>query len=169
MIMAARYCREQKVPFLGISFGMQIAIIEFARNVAGLKDANSTEFGNTPNPVIDVMSDQKGRVEKNGIMRLGNYDCHLFDGTLARRLYGLTDTKERHRNVFEFNNNYREDFENRGMVFSGINAEKDLVEIIEYRDHPFFLGTSFHPEFKSRPNRPHPIIVGFIAETIRSK
>ena len=169
MIQTAKYCREQKVPFLGISFGMEIAVIDFARNVVGLKDANSTEFGATSNPVIDVMSDIKGRVEKNGVMRLGNYNCHMTDGTLARKLYGLTDTKERHRNVFEFNNAYRENFESLGMVFSGINPEKDLVEIIEYRDHPFFIGTLFHPEFKSRPNRPHPLFVGFITETIRNK
>ena len=169
MIQTAKYCREHKVPYLGISFGMQIAVIEFARNVAGLKDANSTEFGPTNNPVIDVMSDVKGKVEKNGIMRLGNYNCHLMDDTIARRLYGLTDTKERHRNVFEFNNAYREDFESRGMVFSGINPEKDLVEIIEYKDHPFFVGTLFQPEFKSRPNRPHPIYLGFISEIIKSK
>ena len=167
-ISTAEYCRENKVPFLGIALGMQISIIEFARNVAGLKSANSTEFdADTIYPVIDVMEEQKKI--KNGAMRLGNYACHLKDDSLVRRLYGMPDIQERHRNGYEFNNEYRDTFEDLGMVFSGVNTEHDLVEVIEYADHPYFVATQYHPEFKSRPNRPHPLFVGLIRQAIATK
>jgi len=156
-ILTAEYCRENLIPFLGISFGMQMALIDFARNVAGLKDANSTENNpNTTNPIFDT----------DGNTRLGNYKCRLMDGTLARRLYGLQEVDERHRNKYEINNTYLDKFIDLGLIISGINEENNLVEIIELRDHPFFIGTSFHPEFKSRPNRPHPLFAGFISQAI---
>ena len=169
-ILTAQYCRENKVPYLGLCLGMQIAVIEFARNVANLRDANSTEFNeNTNNPVIHIMDEQKDITDKGATMRLGRYNCHLEDGTLARRLYGMPDISERHRHRYEFNNEYRERFESLGMVFAGINPEKNLVEVIEYNDHPFFIASQYHPEFKSRPNRPHPLFVGLIRSAISSK
>jgi len=169
-ILTAEYCRENKVPYLGLCLGMQTAVIEFARNVAGLREANSTEFDdNTPYPVIDIMEEQKMIVDKGATMRLGSYDCHLKEGTTARRVYGMPDIKERHRHRFEFNNEYRERFESLGLVVSGINVERDLVEIVEYEDHPFFVASQFHPEFKSRPNRPHPLFVGLIRQAIANR
>jgi len=169
-ILTAQYCRENKVPYLGLCLGMQIAVIEFARNVAGITDANSTEFNeNTNNPVIHIMDDQKDISDKGATMRLGRYNCHLEDGSLTRRLYGMPDISERHRHRYEFNNAYKERFESMGMVFSGINLERNLVEVIEYNDHPFFVASQFHPEFKSRPNKPHPLFVGFIRNAISNK
>ena len=169
-ILTAQYCRENKVPYLGLCLGMQIAVIEFARNVAGMREANSTEFNeNTMYPVIHIMDEQKDITDKGATMRLGAYNCHLQDGTLARRLYGMPDIQERHRHRYEFNNEYREKFESLGLVFSGINPEKNLVEVIEYNDHPFFVASQFHPEFKSRPNRPHPLFVGFIRQAIANR
>ena len=159
-IMTAEYCRENKIPYLGLSLGMEVAVIEFARNVANLKDAHSTEFNeNTQYPVI-----HKG----NGEIRLGNYNVNFVEGTLARRLYGRPHMQERHRNAYEFNNEYKETFEKLGMVFSGFNDDNSLVETIEYIDHPFFMGTIYQPEFTSRPYRPHPIFVGFITGVISS-
>lgn len=156
IIQTAKYCRETKIPFFAIGQALDLAIIEFARNVTGLKEANSVEFNaNTSTPVI---------VEE--VIRLGVDTCRLLDGTLARRLYGMPEIKERHKNKFEFNNEYREKLEESGMVFSGINAEKNLVEIIEYVDHPFFMATRYFPELKSRPTRPHPLFVGFISQAI---
>ncbi|MBQ7352228.1 MAG: CTP synthase [Clostridia bacterium] len=169
-ISTAQYCRESKVPYLGLCLGMQIAVIEFARNVVGLGGANSTEFEeNTQHPVIDIMPEQRDIEDKGATMRLGAYNCHLEDNSLARRLYGMPDIKERHRHRYEFNNEYRERFARAGMTFSGINPEKDLVEIVEYEDHPFFIASQFHPEFKSRPNKPHPLFVGLIRQAIASK
>lgn len=166
-ILVAQYCRENKVPYLGLCLGMQVAVIDFARNVAGLRDANSTEFNeSTNNPVLHHIS---GIDSSEKDMRLGKYNCHLIDGTITRRLYGLPDIAERHRNAFEFNNIYRENFESLGMVFAGFNLENNLVEVIEYKDHPFFVGTQFHAEFKSRPNRPHPLFVGLIRQAIANK
>lgn len=162
MILAVNYARENKIPFLGICLGMQLSVIEFARNVAKLKDATSTEFNvKTKNPVIIKMEENKwNNFEK--AMRLGDYKCNLKDGTLARRIYGQPEIIERHRHRYEFNNDYREKFEDLGMVVSGVNNDKNLVEIIEYKDHPFFVACQFHPEFKSRPYRPHPLFVGLV-------
>ena len=169
-IMTAEYCRENKVAYLGICLGMQTAVIEFARNVANLRDANSTEFDeNTNNPVIHIMEEQKNLTDKGATMRLGRYNCTLVEGTNARRIYGLPNITERHRHRYEFNNEYRDRFESLGLKFSGINMEKDLVEIIEYSDHPYFVACQFHPEFKSRPGKPHPLFAGLIHQAIASK
>ncbi|ABG04410.1 CTP synthase [Rubrobacter xylanophilus DSM 9941] len=161
-IEAARYARESGTPYLGLCLGMQIAVIEFARNVAGLEMANSTEFDEeTPHPVIDIMPDQVG-VEMGGTMRLGSYPCRLRPGTLAARVYGAEVVHERHRHRYEVNNAYREVLEEAGMVFSGTSPDGRLVEIAELAGHPFFIGSQFHPEFKSRPLRPHPLFRGFV-------
>ena len=159
-IATAKYCRESIVPLLGLGLGMQAMVIEFARNRAHLSDANSTEVNpNTSSPVIDRVGDT---------MRLGNDKVHLKEGTLARRTYGMPDVEERHRNNYEFNNAYREKLENLGLVVSGINSDKDLVEIVELADHPFYMGTIFEPEFRSRPNRPHPVFLSFMTQAIAS-
>lgn len=164
-ILTAEYCRTNKVPYLGIGLGMQTAVIEFARNVAKIMDAHSTEFNETTNnPVIC-----KSPIVSGSSLRLGAYNCHLLDSSLVRRLYGMPDISERHRNGYEFNNDYKTRFESLGMVFAGINQENDVVEVIEYEDHPYFVATEYHPEFKSRPNRPHPLFVGFIRQAIANK
>ncbi len=165
MIRAASYAREQRVPYLGLCLGMQIMVIEFARNVAGLRGANSTEFDvATPHPVIHIMEDQERIRAKGGTMRLGSYLCHLTPGTSAARAYGNPETiVERHRHRFEFNNAYRSSFKEAGLIVSGAYRELDLVEISEVRDHPFMLGTQFHPEFKSRPTRAHPLFREFVS------
>ena len=166
-MLAARYAREHGVPYLGICLGMQIAVIEFARHVAGLTGADSTEFNpDTPYPVIDLMDDQRGKVQTGGTMRLGGYNCHLEDGTKARTLYGESDIIERHRHRFEFNNAYRDRLEAAGLVVSGVNRERGLVEAVELKDHPWFVACQYHPEFKSRPNRPHPLFAGLIGAAI---
>ena len=166
-MLAARYAREHGVPYLGICLGMQIAVIEFARHVAGLTGADSTEFNpDTPYPVIDLMDDQRGKVQTGGTMRLGGYNCHLEDGTKARALYGESDIIERHRHRFEFNNAYRGRLEAAGLVVSGVNRERGLVEAVELKDHPWFVACQYHPEFKSRPNRPHPLFAGLIGAAI---
>jgi len=142
---------------------MQLMVVEFARHVLGDEEANSTEFNrNTPHPVIDLMPDQRGILDKGGTMRLGLYPCQLQPGTIAHRAYGVDEVEERHRHRFEFNNAYREVLARAGMVFSGLSPDGRLVEITELRDHPFMLGTQFHPEFLSRPNRPHPLFVAFL-------
>ncbi|HEY59061.1 MAG TPA: CTP synthase [Anaerolineae bacterium] len=162
-IQAARYAREHKVPYFGLCLGMQLMVVEFARHVLGDEEANSTEFNrNTPHPVIDLMPDQRGILDKGGTMRLGLYPCQLQPGTIAHRAYGVDEVEERHRHRFEFNNAYREVLARAGMVFSGLSPDGRLVEITELRDHPFMLGTQFHPEFLSRPNRPHPLFVAFL-------
>ena len=173
-IIAAQYGREELIPFFGICLGMQIAVIEFARNIAGLKNACSTEFDKkTDYPVIYLMSEwyddrtksiQKRDVnsDKGGSMRLGAYPCHVKEGTLARLAYKKTDISERHRHRYEFNNIYRERLEEKGLVISGTSPDEELVEIIEIKEHPWFLGCQFHPEFKSRPMVPHPLFVDFI-------
>ena len=169
-IKAINYARVNKIPFLGICLGMQLAVIEFARNVCGLKDATSTEFDEiTPDPVIDLMAEQKSIVNMGGTLRLGNYDCTLKKGTLAYDDYKEENIKERHRHRYEFNNKYKELLEKNGMIFSGINEAADLVEIIELKDHPHFIACQFHPEFKSRPNRPHPLFNSFIRESKKNK
>jgi CTP synthase len=162
-ITAIRYAREHRIPFLGICLGMQMAVVEFARNVCGLEGANSTEFDlQTPHPVIHLMEEQKAIDAKGGTMRLGTYPCVLQNETLAARLYGQEKIAERHRHRYEFNNGYRAEFGAKGMVLSGLSPDSSLVEIIELRDHPWFLGCQFHPEFKSRPMDSHPLFQGFI-------
>ncbi len=169
-IAAIRYCREQGVPFLGLCLGLQCAVIEFARNVVGLERANSTEFDpTTPHPVIDLLQEQREIIYKGGTMRLGAYPCHLKPGTLAHRLYGAEEVQERHRHRWEVNNAYRALLEKHGMVFSGIYEEGDLVEILELPDHPYFVATQFHPEFKSRPLAPHPLFLGFVRACVEVK
>ncbi len=162
-ILAARYAREHKIPYLGLCLGMQVMVIEFGRFVFGSEDANSTELNrNTPHPVIDLLPEQRGIGDMGGTMRLGLYPCQLIEDTLAREAYATTEVNERHRHRFEFNNTYREHFQEKGMVFSGISPDGRLVEIAELADHPFMLGSQFHPEFLSRPNRPHPLFHAFL-------
>jgi CTP synthase len=163
-IQAARYCREANLPYLGLCLGMQIACIEFARHVLKLDDAHSTEFDlNTPHPVIALLDAQRKISKKGGTMRLGAQPCQLLMGSKAARLYGAFVVNERHRHRYEFNNVYREQFEKAGFVFSGTSPDGKLVEVIEIKDHPFFMASQFHPEFQSKPNRPHPLFKGFIA------
>ena len=166
-IEAARYARETGTPYLGLCLGMQIAIIEFARNVAGLEMANSTEFEDTPHPVIDIMPDQVG-VDMGGTMRLGHWPCKVVSDTLAAELYESDLVEERHRHRYEVNNAYREALSEAGMVFSGTSPDGRLVEIAELKNHPFFIGSQFHPEFKSRPLRPHPLFYGFLDASART-
>lgn len=169
-IKAINYARTNKIPFLGICLGMQLAVIEFARNVCNLNDASSTEFDElTKNPVIDLMSEQKSIVNMGGTLRLGNYECTIKKGTLAYEDYKEENIKERHRHRYEFNNKYRKLLEDHNMIFSGINEKANLVEIIELKDHPHFIACQFHPEFKSRPNKPHPLFNSFIRESIKNK
>jgi CTP synthase len=167
-ILAARYAREAKVPYLGLCLGMQVMCIEFARHVLGWKAANSTEFDEkTEYPVIDLMPDQQHITEKGGTMRLGVYPCHLQSGTQAALAYGAEAVLERHRHRWEVNNVYRGDMQAAGMKFSGLSPNRRLVEIAEVADHPFMLGSQFHPEFLSRPNRPHPLFKAFIQAAIQ--
>ena len=169
-MLAAQYARERGIPYLGICLGMQIAVIEFAQHVAGLARANSTEFDpETPYPVIDLMPDQRGLVQTGGTMRLGGYACALASGTRAREMYGVDRIVERHRHRFEFNNQYREALEAAGLVVSGVNLERGLVEMVELPDHPWFVACQFHPEFKSRPNRPHPLFAGLVGAAIAAQ
>lgn len=164
---AAKYARENGIPFFGICLGMQMAAVEFARDVLGLRGAHSTEVDPlTPYPVIDLMKDQRG-LKMGGTLRLGGYDCELADGSLAKRLYGVKQIRERHRHRYEFNNDFIEQFEKAGMRFSGINRERNLMEIMELPSHPFFLGVQFHPEFSSRPDNPHPVFLGFVSAALR--
>jgi len=171
-IRAIEYARENLKPFFGLCYGMQLAVVEFARNVAGMPGANTTEVNpKTKYPVIDVMADQKEKyLKKNlgGTMRLGAYNCKLKEGTVARRAYKADKISERHRHRYEFNNALKEVLESKGLVSSGINPESGLVEIIELPKHPFFLGTQFHPEFKSRPLSPHPLFREFIRATMKN-
>lgn len=167
-IKAINYARTNKIPFLGICLGMQLAVIEFAQNVLKLEDATSTEFDPTcKNPVIDLMADQKSVSNMGGTLRLGNYECTLVPNTLASKIYKEEKILERHRHRYEFNNKYKEQLEAKGMVFSGINEANNLVEIIELKDHPHFIASQFHPEFKSRPTRPHPLFDSFIKASIK--
>jgi CTP synthase len=162
-IQAAQYARTHQVPYLGLCLGMQLMVVEFGREILHTDDVNSTEFDRaTSNPVIDLMPDQKGITDKGGTMRLGLYPCVLQPGTIAKKAYNKKQVDERHRHRFEFNNNYREIFTENGMRFSGISPDGRLIEIAELVDHPFMLGTQFHPEFLSRPTRPHPLFVAFM-------
>ena len=160
-VLAARYARERRIPYLGLCLGLQCAVIELARHVLGTKDANSTEFDMfTANPVIDFMPDQRDMEEKGGTMRLGLYPARLTPGSKAAAVYGDEVIYERHRHRFEVNNQYRAMLEGAGMVLSGQSPDGRLVEIVELRDHPWFVASQFHPEFKSRPERPHPLFAG---------
>lgn len=164
MISSARYARENNIPFFGICLGMQIAVIEYARNVAGIKDANSGEFDeNCCNKVIDFMPGQSDEIDKGGTLRLGAYPCAIVPGTVMEKCYGTDIISERHRHRYEFNNYYREALCEHGLTLSGISPDGKLVETIELTDRPFYVGVQFHPEFKSRPNRPHPLFRGFVS------
>jgi CTP synthase len=166
-ILAVEYARKNKIPFFGICLGMQCAAIEFARNVLKLEEAHSTEMNvETPHPIIYLMEDQKNLKMMGGTMRLGAYPCKIKKNTLAHQIYAKPNIEERHRHRYEFNNQYRKDFEQAGMVTSGVNSELDLVEIIELKDHPFFIGVQFHPELKSTVLTPHPIFVEFVKQAI---
>ena len=170
MIKAINYARVNNIPFLGICLGMQLSVIEFARNVCNLEDCNSTEFDPLcKNPIIDLMSDQKTVINMGGTLRLGNYNCKLLKGTLAYNDYKTDLIQERHRHRYEFNNKYMDLLKEKGMVFSGINEESNLVEIIEIPKHKHFIACQFHPEFKSRPTRPHPLFVSFVKASIDNK
>ncbi|MGI5911324.1 MAG: CTP synthase [Syntrophomonadaceae bacterium] len=166
-IATARYARENDVPFLGICLGMQCAVIEFARNVCGLNKANSVEFdADTEYPVVHLMPSQEQVENKGGTMRLGVYPCELVEGTKAALAYGTKIIHERHRHRYEINNLFREQLENHGLIISGLSPDKRLVEIVELKEHSWFVACQFHPEFKSRPNRPHPLFLGFIKNAI---
>ena len=170
-ILAAGYCRKNKIPYFGLCYGMQIATIEFARSVAQLKKAHTEEINpKTPDPVIHIMEEQKEKMRNKdygATMRLGAYDCELTPGTIAAKAYGKKMISERHRHRYEFNNAYREKFEKLGLVVAGVNPQRDLVEIIEVKNHPFFVGVQFHPEFKSRFLTPHPLFTAFIKAALR--
>ncbi len=171
IITAIRYARENNLPYLGLCYGMQLATIEFARNVLGIKDAHTVECNSkTKNPIIHINPMQAKNVATNrygGTMRLGSYDCALTVGSKVYKLYGANNISERHRHRYEFNNEYREAMEKAGLAFVGVNKEKNLMEIIELKNHPYFVGSQFHPEFKSRPTRPHPLFVGLIQAALK--
>ena len=167
MILAARYARERRVPYFGICLGMQIAVIEFARNVAGISDADSGEFNELcRHKVIDFMPGQSDSIDKGGTLRLGAYPCVIKPGTTMERCYGAGTVHERHRHRYEFNNDYRQQLESAGLCLSGLSPDGNLVETVELSDRPFFVGVQYHPEFKSRPNRAHPLFRGFIAAAL---
>jgi CTP synthase len=169
-IVAAKFAREQNIPYFGLCLGMQIAVIDFARHVAGLGEANSTEFNaQTPHPVIDIMEDQKELTTKGGNMRLGACPCALAEDSFSIHAYGVASIEERHRHRYEFNNTYREQLQAAGLRIAGTNPERDLVEIVEIPDHPWFVGVQFHPEFKSKPNAAHPLFANFIAAALKYK
>ena len=169
-ILSVTYARENKIPFLGICLGLQCAVIEFARNVLGHADAHSTEMNSiTKHPVIDLMEEQKGITEKGGTMRLGGYACALEKGSLVQQAYDADLVRERHRHRYEFNNDFLEDFKTHGMVPTGINPESGLVEIMEQPGHPWFVGTQFHPEYRSTALKPHPLFIAFIKATIENR
>ena len=169
-IRVAKYARENNIPYLGLCLGMQIAVIEFARNVLGYKDANSSEFNtSSSHPVIDLMPDQKQISDKGGTMRLGLFPCKIKPATLLSRLYKDEIIFERHRHRYEFNNIYKDDFEKQSFIFAGSSPDDKLVEVIELPNHPFFIASQYHPEFKSRPTRPHPLFIGLIEAAIKHK
>jgi CTP synthase len=166
-IEAIRYVRENNIPFFGICLGMQMAVVEYGRNVLGLEGAHSTEMDmETPNPVIGMMEGQKKITEKGGTMRLGAYACDLKKNSKAAAIYGKPHISERHRHRYEFNNDYLKQYENAGMIPSGINPDNNLVEIVELKNHPFFIGAQFHPELKSTVANPHPLFVNFVAAAL---
>jgi CTP synthase len=165
-IRAIGFARKKKIPYLGLCYGMQLAVVEAVRSLTGFKDAQSTEVNpGAKHPVIDILPEQKVNLQKNnygGSMRLGAYSCNLKKGTISRRAYQQENISERHRHRYELNNNYREILEKTGFCIAGVNSERNLVEIIELRNHPFFVAVQFHPEFKSRPLKPHPLFKEFI-------
>jgi CTP synthase len=167
-IDAVKYVREQNIPFLGICLGMQMAVIEFARNVLGLTNANSTEMdANTGEPVINLMEAQKNIINKGGTMRLGAWDCELLNDSIVSQVYEDDIIKERHRHRYEFNNDYNEQIESAGMKATGLNPKTGLVEIVEIPEHPWFVGVQYHPEYKSTVSNPHPLFVAFIAAALK--
>ena len=169
-IEAVRYARENNIPFFGICLGMQMAVIEYSRNVLGLSDANSTEMNmGTSHPVIDLMEEQKTITDKGGTMRLGAWKCDIKENTLAYKIYNSETILERHRHRYEFNGEYLEKLENAGLKASGINPDTGLVEIVEIEKHPFFIGVQYHPEYKSTVANPHPLFVSFVAATVKAK
>ena len=170
-IEAIRYAREEGIPFLGICLGLQMAVIEYSRNVCGLTGANSEEMDEkAPYPVIHLLPEQKDVTDKGATMRLGSCPCNIVNNTLAAKLYGTSRITERHRHRYEVNNDFREKLTEHGMVISGVSPDYRLVEMVELPSHPFFIGTQAHPEFKSRPNRPHPLFRGLVqAATKRAK
>ncbi|WZL73574.1 CTP synthase [Clostridiaceae bacterium 35-E11] len=168
-IAAIQYARENKIPFLGICLGMQLAVVEFARNVAGLTNAHSSELDpNTPHPVIDLMPDQKDIEDMGGTMRLGVYPCKVYDGTKAEKAYDADLIYERHRHRYEFNNQFKDELTEAGLIISGISPDERLVEIVELPNHPWFVAGQFHPEFKSRPTRPHPLFRDFVKASLEN-
>ena len=168
MILAAKYARENNVPYFGICLGMQVAVIEFARNVCGIADANSGEFDEQcRNKVIDFMPGQSDDIDKGGTLRLGACPCVITPGTMMEQCYGKPVISERHRHRYEFNNDYRDVCTSAGMVISGLSPDGRLVETVELPGRPFHVGVQFHPEFKSRPNRPHPLFLGFIGAAVQ--
>ncbi len=169
MILAAKYARESNIPYFGICLGMQIAVIEYARNILGISDANSGEFNEDCNKVIDFMPGQNNRIDKGGTLRLGAYSCHIKNHTVMEKCYACDMISERHRHRYEFNNEYRERFENAGLTVSGMSPDGRLVETVEITEKPFYVGVQYHPEFKSRPNKPHPLFKGFIGAAIDKK
>ena len=170
MILSAKYAREHGIPYLGICLGMQIAVIEYARDVAGIDDADSGEFDETcVHKVIDFMPGQSDDIDKGGTLRLGSYPCEITQDTMMARCYMKDRIDERHRHRYEFNNDYKEKLTESGLVISGLSPDHRLVEAVEIKDHPFFVGVQFHPEFKSRPNRPHPLFRGFVEAVIQCK
>jgi len=167
-IAAAKYARENKIPYYGLCLGLQIAVIEFSRNVLKLKGANSVEFEpNAPHPVINMMEEQKKIIDKGATMRLGSYECSLVPGTLAHKAYKAGSVRERHRHRYEVNNDYVPQLQKAGMTISGVNPRRNLVEIVELKDHPWFLAVQFHPEFQSKPNQAHPLFAAFIAAALK--
>lgn len=169
-ILAAGFARRNNVPYLGICLGMQVAVIEYARNILGLADANSREFDeNSPHKVIDFMEGQSDSIAKGGTLRLGSYPCRIVPGTVMERCYKAKLIHERHRHRYEFNNNYKDTFEKAGLVISGLSPDGNLVETVELKNSPFFLGVQYHPEFKSRPNRPHPLFLEFVRTSIECR
>jgi CTP synthase len=163
-IKAARYARENGIPYLGLCLGMQVATIEFARDVCGIKKANSTEFDpDTPDPIISLLEEQREKIHSKGAsMRLGTWPTKIAKGTLAEKIYGQPEVMERHRHRYEFNMKYRDRMNEKGFVISGTSPDGTLAELIELRDHPYFVGCQYHPEFQSKPNKPHPLFKGFI-------
>ena len=170
MILAAKYARENNVPYFGICLGMQIAVIEFTRNVAEIKDANSGEFDEIcKNKVIDFMPGQSDNIDKGGTLRLGSYPCVIAPNTTMERCYKTNLINERHRHRYEFNNNFRDILTEKGLTISGTSPDGRLVETVELSDRPFFVGVQFHPEFKSRPDKPHPLFLGFVAASLENR
>ena len=168
MILTAQYCRENNVPYLGICLGMQIAVIEAGRNLLGYADANSNEFDpESAHKVIDFMPGQSDEVEKGGTLRLGSYPCNIKAGTKMEECYGSLSISERHRHRYEFNNDFRDELTAAGLTISGLSPDGNLVETVEYASHPFFIGVQYHPEFKSRPNKPHPLFMGLVKASLK--